>query len=95
MKAPTTTQKRTTPEQPKVHTGLTVNDVDTINACQDRILHNAILLRLHLDPDASDAMEEFETFEALRPSLEAVAARIVEDATLIHVTVNDRAKGEA
>jgi hypothetical protein len=70
-----------------VHTGLTIDDVDTITACQGRILDNIILVRAHLNLDASEAMEEFEAFENLRGALYDVATRIMEDASLIHATM--------
>jgi hypothetical protein len=70
-----------------IHTGLTLDEVDQVYACQGRILHNAILLRAHLNPVIATALEEFEEFDALRPSLHDVATRIMEDATLISATM--------
>jgi hypothetical protein len=81
-----------------VHTALTVEDVDTINACPDRILHNTILVRALLNEDAVAALDEFETLENLLPALHDVATRIMEDATLIHARMElaeARTKGGA
>jgi hypothetical protein len=84
MKAPTTTRTRTTPEQPSVHTPLTLADVDTINACRLRLLNAAVLLELglnHMD-DVADVAPE-----CIQDALLDVVERLREDTTLIATTI--------
>ena len=66
-----------------VHTGLTLEDVDTINGCRQRLLSALALLELglnHMDDDQT-------TEEEIQIALLDLVDRLRADVTLINVTI--------
>ncbi len=64
------------------HTGLTIEDVDTIHECQRRLLNAAVLLELGLYRLLDGAEPPFDP-EAIQQALLDVAQQVREDATTI------------
>lgn len=68
-----------------LHTGLTLEDVDTINGCRQRLLSSAVLLELGLSHMEGDEVSSDP--EAIRIAMLDVVDRLREDVTLIAATI--------